>query len=287
MGRREEGHDPVRLAVVEAGQDDGVGDIQARIRHEATLPRLAHAARLSPNPRSSAADRGSGLSCDDGRDDSPPRTRATHRPDPHPPPRRSSRSRTGSRSSSGPDSSPMSPASRTASRGSSRFSTTTRPGTSTCTARPANATLRLLRDGRPVAVAGNAHRRTWSPRRRRRTTRPTTAAWSRTAAAAQIADVAEKRRVLDAMTERYFPGATRPRDYSPATDDDLARMELTDDRDRRSLGQDARRRPEGSARLGSRLPRIGLRSADLTVGRPQARPPGGRDRTWPGTRDGF
>ena len=44
----------------------------------------------------------------------------------------------------------------------------------------------------------------------------------------QIVDVAEKRRVLDAMTVRYFPGRTTPADYAPATDDDLVRMELTD-----------------------------------------------------------
>ena len=44
----------------------------------------------------------------------------------------------------------------------------------------------------------------------------------------EIADIAEKRRVLDAMTERYFPGRRTPRDYAPASDEDLARIELTD-----------------------------------------------------------
>jgi hypothetical protein len=44
----------------------------------------------------------------------------------------------------------------------------------------------------------------------------------------RITDVAEKRRLLDAMTARYFPGRTTPADYAAATDDDLARMELTD-----------------------------------------------------------
>jgi nitroimidazol reductase NimA-like FMN-containing flavoprotein (pyridoxamine 5'-phosphate oxidase superfamily) len=44
----------------------------------------------------------------------------------------------------------------------------------------------------------------------------------------RIRDVAQKRRLLDAMTARYFPGRTTPADYAAATDDDLARMELTD-----------------------------------------------------------
>jgi nitroimidazol reductase NimA-like FMN-containing flavoprotein (pyridoxamine 5'-phosphate oxidase superfamily) len=92
---------------------------------------------------------------------------------------------------------------------------------------PGNATLRLLRDGRSVAVA---------------VTQLVELVASKTAAdhsanyrsvvafgrGHQVADVAEKRRVLDAMTGRYFPGRTTPADYAPATNDDLVRMELTD-----------------------------------------------------------
>jgi nitroimidazol reductase NimA-like FMN-containing flavoprotein (pyridoxamine 5'-phosphate oxidase superfamily) len=44
----------------------------------------------------------------------------------------------------------------------------------------------------------------------------------------QITDIAKKRRILAAMTARYFPGRRTPGDYAPATDDDLVRMELTD-----------------------------------------------------------
>ena len=92
---------------------------------------------------------------------------------------------------------------------------------------PGNATLRLLRDGRPVAVA---------------VTRLVELIASKTASdhsanyrsvvayghGRGISDLAEKRRVLDAMTARYFPGRSTPADYAPATDDDLVRMELTD-----------------------------------------------------------
>jgi nitroimidazol reductase NimA-like FMN-containing flavoprotein (pyridoxamine 5'-phosphate oxidase superfamily) len=92
---------------------------------------------------------------------------------------------------------------------------------------PGNATLRTLRDGRSVAIA---------------VTQLVELIASKTAAdhsanyrsvvafgrGRQIVDVAEKRRVLDAMTVRYFPGRTTPADYAPATDDDLVRMELTD-----------------------------------------------------------
>ncbi len=92
---------------------------------------------------------------------------------------------------------------------------------------PGNATLRSLRDGRSVVVA---------------VTRLDELVASKTAAdhsanyrsvvayghGREIADIAEKRRVLDAMTERYFPGRRTPRDYAPASDEDLARIELTD-----------------------------------------------------------
>jgi nitroimidazol reductase NimA-like FMN-containing flavoprotein (pyridoxamine 5'-phosphate oxidase superfamily) len=42
----------------------------------------------------------------------------------------------------------------------------------------------------------------------------------------RISDLARKRRVLDATTERYFPDRHAGRDYEPATDDDLTKMEL-------------------------------------------------------------
>src|SRR5450759_5265401 len=90
-----------------------------------------------------------------------------------------------------------------------------------------NATLSLLRDGRPVSVAvtqlvalvasqsapghtANYQNAIASGPRRQPTRR------------------AAERRVLDAMTARYFPGRQAPADYAPATDDDLVRMELTD-----------------------------------------------------------
>jgi uncharacterized protein len=90
-----------------------------------------------------------------------------------------------------------------------------------------NATLRLLRDGRPVAVA---------------VTRLVELVASKTAPdhsanyksvvvygrGRQITDVGEKRRILDAMTERYFAGRSTPADYAAAADEDLERMELTD-----------------------------------------------------------
>jgi nitroimidazol reductase NimA-like FMN-containing flavoprotein (pyridoxamine 5'-phosphate oxidase superfamily) len=44
----------------------------------------------------------------------------------------------------------------------------------------------------------------------------------------QITDVAEKRRVLEAMTDRYWPGRKVGVDYAAAPDEDLAKMELTD-----------------------------------------------------------
>jgi nitroimidazol reductase NimA-like FMN-containing flavoprotein (pyridoxamine 5'-phosphate oxidase superfamily) len=92
---------------------------------------------------------------------------------------------------------------------------------------PGNATLRLLRDGRSAAVA---------------VTKIVDLIASKTAAdhsanyrsvvaygrGRQIADLAEKRRILDAMTARYFPGRLASTDYAPAADEDLARMDLID-----------------------------------------------------------
>jgi nitroimidazol reductase NimA-like FMN-containing flavoprotein (pyridoxamine 5'-phosphate oxidase superfamily) len=92
---------------------------------------------------------------------------------------------------------------------------------------PANATLRLLRDGRAVAVAvtqidGLVASKTATDHS---ANYRSVVAYGR---GRQIADLDEKRRVLEAMTGRYFPGRATPDDYAPATDDDLTRMELTD-----------------------------------------------------------
>jgi uncharacterized protein len=92
---------------------------------------------------------------------------------------------------------------------------------------PGNATLRLLRDGRSVAVAvarlvdlvasksASDHSANYQ----------SVVAYGH---GRRITEVAEKRRILDAMTARYFAGRQTPADYAPATDDDLVRMELTD-----------------------------------------------------------
>jgi nitroimidazol reductase NimA-like FMN-containing flavoprotein (pyridoxamine 5'-phosphate oxidase superfamily) len=92
---------------------------------------------------------------------------------------------------------------------------------------PGNATLRLLRDGRPVVVAVTRIDDLIASK-----TGPDHSANYRSVIAyghgREIADFAQKRRVLDAMTERYFPGRRPAHDYAPASDEDLARMELTD-----------------------------------------------------------
>jgi uncharacterized protein len=90
---------------------------------------------------------------------------------------------------------------------------------------PGSGTLRILEDGRSVAVSvavlddlvasksaanhsanyrsvivfGHCHR---------------------------VSDPAKKRRILEATTERYFTGRHAGQDYEPASDDDLTRMEL-------------------------------------------------------------
>jgi uncharacterized protein len=90
-----------------------------------------------------------------------------------------------------------------------------------------NATLRLLRDGRSVAVAvsmldelvasklASGHVVNYR----------SVVAYGR---GRQVADLAEKRRIFEAMTSRYWPGRTAPGDYTTATDDDLSRVEVTD-----------------------------------------------------------
>jgi len=92
---------------------------------------------------------------------------------------------------------------------------------------PGNATQRYVRDGRPVVVAVTELVELIASK-----TAPDHSANYRSVVAygrgRQITDVAEKRRVLDAMTERYWPGRKVGRDYAAATDDDLVKMDLTD-----------------------------------------------------------
>lgn len=44
--------------------------------------------------------------------------------------------------------------------------------------------------------------------------------------AERVADLAEKRRLLEALTSRYFPGRLAGRDYAPASEEELARLEV-------------------------------------------------------------
>ena len=90
---------------------------------------------------------------------------------------------------------------------------------------PGSATLRALRDGRPVAVSVVLIDDLIASR-----TAPDHSANYRSVVvygrAHRVADPARKRRVLESLTERYFPGRHASEDYEPATDDDLIRMEL-------------------------------------------------------------
>jgi nitroimidazol reductase NimA-like FMN-containing flavoprotein (pyridoxamine 5'-phosphate oxidase superfamily) len=90
---------------------------------------------------------------------------------------------------------------------------------------PGSGTLRALRDGRPVAVSVVMIDGLVASR-----TAPDHSANYRSVVvygrAHRVVDPARKRRVLDAMTGRYFPGRQTPRDYEQATDDDFVRMEL-------------------------------------------------------------
>ena len=92
---------------------------------------------------------------------------------------------------------------------------------------PGSATLRALRDGRPVAVSVVLIDGLIASR-----TAPDHSANYRSVVvygrAHRVADPARKRRVLESLTERYFPGRHASDDYEPATDDDLIKMELTD-----------------------------------------------------------
>jgi hypothetical protein len=92
---------------------------------------------------------------------------------------------------------------------------------------PGNATLRLLRDGRSVVVAVTALVDLIASK-----TAADHSANYRSVVAygrgRQITDLAEKRRILDGMTDRYFPGRAPGRDYLAASDEDFVKMELTD-----------------------------------------------------------
>jgi uncharacterized protein len=91
---------------------------------------------------------------------------------------------------------------------------------------PANATMSLARDGRTVAVAVTALDGLVASKSAsgHAVNYRSVVAYGR---ARPVEDLAEKRRVLDAMIERYFPGRAAPRDFAPATDADLAATALT------------------------------------------------------------
>lgn len=88
-----------------------------------------------------------------------------------------------------------------------------------------SGTLRMLEDGRPVAVSIAMLDDLVASK-----TAPDHSANYRSVVVYgrchRVSDVGKKRRILDATTERYFPGRHSPADYVPATDDDLTRMEL-------------------------------------------------------------
>jgi nitroimidazol reductase NimA-like FMN-containing flavoprotein (pyridoxamine 5'-phosphate oxidase superfamily) len=90
---------------------------------------------------------------------------------------------------------------------------------------PGSGTLMLLRDGRPVAVSVAMIDGLVASK-----SEPSHSANYRSVVlygrGHRVADLEHKRRVLQALLERYFPGRHSPDDYAPATDDDLTRMEL-------------------------------------------------------------
>jgi nitroimidazol reductase NimA-like FMN-containing flavoprotein (pyridoxamine 5'-phosphate oxidase superfamily) len=90
-----------------------------------------------------------------------------------------------------------------------------------------NATLRLLRDGRSVAVSVA----TLVDLIASKSASGHTANYRSVVAYGHgrpLADLDARRRVLEAMTTRYFPGRTAPADYAPASDRDLSAIELID-----------------------------------------------------------
>jgi nitroimidazol reductase NimA-like FMN-containing flavoprotein (pyridoxamine 5'-phosphate oxidase superfamily) len=90
-----------------------------------------------------------------------------------------------------------------------------------------NATLRLLRDGRTVAVAVSSLDELVASKLASGHTANyrSVVAYGR---GREVADLAEKRRVFEAMTSRYWPGRTAPAEYSTATDEDLRGVQVTD-----------------------------------------------------------
>jgi nitroimidazol reductase NimA-like FMN-containing flavoprotein (pyridoxamine 5'-phosphate oxidase superfamily) len=90
---------------------------------------------------------------------------------------------------------------------------------------PGNGTLRGLEDGRPVAVSialldGLVASKTAS---NHSANYRSVVVFGR---CHRVSDLTRKRRILEATTERYFPGRHPEKDYEPASDDDLTRMEL-------------------------------------------------------------
>jgi nitroimidazol reductase NimA-like FMN-containing flavoprotein (pyridoxamine 5'-phosphate oxidase superfamily) len=90
---------------------------------------------------------------------------------------------------------------------------------------PGNGTLRGLEDGRPVAVSVALLDGLVASK-----TGPNHSANYRSVVVFgrchRVSDLTRKRRILEATTERYFPGRHPEQDYEPASDDDLTRMEL-------------------------------------------------------------
>jgi nitroimidazol reductase NimA-like FMN-containing flavoprotein (pyridoxamine 5'-phosphate oxidase superfamily) len=90
---------------------------------------------------------------------------------------------------------------------------------------PGSGVLRLLRDGRPVAISVAMIDGLVASK-----TEPDHSANYRSVVVYgrghRVSDLEKKRRVLCALVERYFPGRRSPEDYAPASDDDLTRMEL-------------------------------------------------------------
>jgi nitroimidazol reductase NimA-like FMN-containing flavoprotein (pyridoxamine 5'-phosphate oxidase superfamily) len=90
-----------------------------------------------------------------------------------------------------------------------------------------NATLKLLSNGRPVAVAVSMFDELVASKLASGHTANyrSVVAYGR---GCQVADLAEKRRIFEAMTSRYWPGRTAPAEYSTATDEDLRGVQVTD-----------------------------------------------------------
>jgi nitroimidazol reductase NimA-like FMN-containing flavoprotein (pyridoxamine 5'-phosphate oxidase superfamily) len=90
---------------------------------------------------------------------------------------------------------------------------------------PASATMRALRDGRPVSVCvtildglvASKYETNHTANYR------SVVAFGR---GHRVSDPGRKRRVMRSLLGRYFPGRRIPEDYSAASDEDLARMEL-------------------------------------------------------------